>query len=185
MKKFTLIPHERYLQYQSLLDKQTATPSKQEEVSNGSANTVTDGNTTQVIDNARSTEKLSIDDIISQLPRRNKSKAQSLLCVVGASPRLDWNDKGELLLDNNRVPFTHITDLLHDALNNTRHEPAGLKEFYSGLSNVPQSLVTNPKRRLLIGGKSIAPTIRQLPPPGIPDKKPIPLNNWQTLWKKY
>ena len=109
--------------------------------------------------------------------KRDRSKATALLNVVEQNPNLDWNTRGEVLVKDSVIPFSHISDLVRDALHNSRYEPVGCNEFYSTLDNVPLSLISNPNRRILIGGKTL------LPPPGIPDKKPVPLNNWTQLWK--
>lgn len=184
MKKFTLVPHERYLHYKSLFDKQTSGAPVLQDTSVEKA--IVHDTTTPLETQQTTSEKLNVEHIISQLPKRNKSKAQSLLSVIDNTPRLDWNNKGEIILDNNCIPTSHITDLLHDALNNTRHEPPGAEEFYSALDTVPLSLISNPKRRSLIGGKRAAATSTvPLPPPGIPNKPAVPLNNWQGLWRRY
>ena len=121
--------------------------------------------------------KLEKEIILSHLSKRDRSKATALLNVVEQNPNLDWNTRGEVLVKDSVIPFSHISDLVRDALHNSRYEPVGCNEFYSTLDNVPLSLISNPNRRILIGGKTL------LPPPGIPDKKPVPLNNWTQLWK--
>lgn len=185
MKKFTLIPFERYLQYKTLLEKQGSVQDEPDIAIEKNA----DATSTLSITPPTELEKLSVDSILSQLPKRNKSKAQSLLSVVDNSPRLDWNNKGELVLDNTCVPTSHITDLLHDALNNTKHTPTGAEEFYAALDSVPLSLITNPRRRSLVGGKqsttATTPNFAKLPPPGLPNKPAVALNNWQGLWRRY
>ena len=173
MKKSVLIPFERYLHYKSLVNNNTPPETQKEDESVKNEHHVVDTTEDKPQTNQ---EKLGFEVILSHLPKRDRSKALSLLNVVEQNPKLDWNNRGELLVNNSSIPYSHISDLIRDALHNSRFEPVACKEFYSNLDNAPLSLVSNPNRRILIGGKV-------LPPPGIPDKKPVPLNNWSGLWK--
>ena len=179
MKKSILIPYDRYLYYKRLQD-----TSKDKQIKEAEQHTSEQQNPELEAENEHvtdysptQTDKLRPEIVVSLLPKRNRSKALALLNFIDRHPVLDWNTKGELLLHNNPIPFSHITDLTHDAINNTRsYDPVGCNEFYANIGHVPVSLITNPRRRLMIGGKS-------LPPPGIPDKDPVPLNTWKGLWK--
>ena len=114
-----------------------------------------------------------------------------MLQYINQSPNLDWNKEGELLIKNQSIPSSHISDLVKDSITEYNHfEPAGVTEFYQNLGNIPQTIITNPKRRRLIqkGGQSIPP------PPGQPEEtktrvlktvKPVKRlkPTWKDMWK--
>ena len=181
MNKSVLIPYDRYIYYKSLVKDRSKSNEKEIEsipMENPDINVNQVINETEAVSENKD-DKLEKEIILSHLPKRNRSKALALLNVVDQNPSLDWNNRGELSVKGSRIPFSHISDLVRDALHNSRYEPVGCHEFFSNLDNVPLSLISNPSRRALIGGKSASP----LPPPGYPDKKPIPLKNWSHLWK--
>ena len=120
--------------------------------------------------------KLDSSVIVACLPKRNRSKAQQILEYIDKHSQLDWNKQGNLVVDNNSVEYSHVVDLIHDALNPTKHDPVGYESFYRQLQHVPRSLITNPRRKSLIGRG-------QLPPPGLPATEPKPLNIWKERWK--
>lgn len=169
MKKSVLLPYERY----ELLIK-----GNQAVASHDMLNTSVDS-PPSIEHKEPIKNKLGLDKVLSYLPKRNISKARALLNSIEHNGRLEWNENGELLVSGKVIPKTHIADLIHDALNCTKHEPVGCLEFYKNLDNVPRSLITNPRRKALIGGGFVP----SLPPPGIPTTKPKPLNSWKTLWK--
>ena len=187
MKKSVLIPHERYVYYQNLA-KHDATRSlgdatlssaplkNQSVVQEADVQKQSSEQVVSQIETPNNSDSIHEDVILAHLPQRNKNKAKALLTIVRNNPKLDWDKTGQLLVQNDVVPFSHITDLLHDALNNTKYDPVGHLEFYGNLGNIPQSLIVNKRRKELLGGK-------QLPPPGIPDTEPQPLNSWKSQWK--
>ena len=120
-------------------------------------------------------DRLNTAVIVACLPKRNRLKAQRLLDYLDKHTPLDWNKDGHLVVENQPIEYSHIVDLLHDALNATRHEPIGYETFYKQLAGAPVSLITNPRRKSMIGGR--------LPPPGIPITEPKPLNVWKSQWK--
>ena len=184
MKKSVLIPHERYVYYQNLAKHDATQSLGDAKLSSAPLKSVQEADVPQEISEqvVSQTERVNISDsihedvILAHLPQRNKNKAKALLTIVRNNPKLDWDKTGQLLVQNDVVPFSHITDLLHDALNNTKYDPVGHLEFYGNLGNIPQSLIVNKRRKELLGGK-------QLPPPGIPDTEPQPLNSWKSQWK--
>ena len=172
MKKSVLIPFERYQYYKSLVNEHNLPPEGKAEP------TINDNKHDTVnITEHKNQDKLKPEIILTHLPKRNKSKALSLLNVIEQNPNLDWNNRGEVLLNGAAIPYSHISDILHDALNATRRtEPAGCQEFYSNLGHIPTSLISNPKRRVLIGE-------RKLPIPEKLDRKINPLTDWSGFWK--
>lgn len=131
------------------------------------------------LDLYKSRNKLAEGVITACLPKRNHFKARRLLDYINRQPHLDWNQAGNLIVDNQTVEYSHIVDLLHDALNSTRSDPVGHDVFYQQLVGVPQSLINNPRRKSLVGNGRR----RRLPPPGLPSSQPIPLNAWRTQWQ--
>ena len=184
MKKSVLIPYERYLYYQKATQApgipstdvtESDTSGKEHDPPGSPASVVAlDHDST-----AQPQLKLNKDIIIAHLPKRNKSKAEALLNILDQHPVLGWNERGELLVNKTPVPYSHISDLLHDALNHTKHEAVGCRLFYKHLGSIPQSLINNPSRKALLwGGRGV-----QLPPIGTPNTEPIPLQDWKVLWK--
>ena len=213
MKKSVLIPYDRYLMYKNLQRNSNSRDSRTGSGDNNNNNDdnaqgfaeaasafnapVSDASVTQSAPTAEqfsNTGKLDAETIIDYLPKRNRSKGATLLQTIIRNPNLDWNNKGELLVHRKSIPHSHISDLLHDALNNTKNKPIGANEFYANLTNVPLSLVTNPRRRqILVGGQQQQQQQQQqrqqkqprLPPPGLPNKPPKPLlgDDWSNVWK--
>lgn len=142
---------------------------------------------------AQDSDRLHIDIISACLPKRNRSKAHCLLEYIDQHPKLDWNKDGNLVVEKTPIAYSHIVDLLHDALNPTRHEPpVGYDTFYSQLSAAPRSLINNPRRKSLVGGgrggsaAAAATTASppRLPPPGMPDTPARPIDNtWKYQWQ--
>ena len=136
------------------------------------------------------TLKLENDVIVACLPKRNSSKARRLLEYINKHSGLDWNQQGNIIVDSGErtVDFSHIVDLLHDALNATKHNPVGYAEFYKHLNRAPLSLINNQRRKSLIGGGGgggVGAAVVHMPPPGLPpvSKPSKPLNAWKTEWK--
>lgn len=96
---------------------------------------------------------LSIDSILSTLPKQAKRDASAILQHVQRTPDITWNEKGELVLKEQPIPGTHISDLLKDAFYKYKNWKAkGADSFYRSLaeSNLPQGLIHNPERRILL-----------------------------------
>ena len=176
MKKSVVLPYERYQQLiQNASNSAPKDPS--ETILPIETEKPTAGKTIEEIEEPRETKsnKLETEFILACLPKQNRVKALRLLDYVNKHPLIDWNREGNLLVDDKPVEFSHIVDLIHDALNSTKYEPVGYDLFYKHLKGIPQSFINNPRRKSLIGGR--------LPPPGIPDSKPKPLNVWKAQWK--
>jgi hypothetical protein len=140
--------------------------------------------------------KLDRELILSHIPKYNKRKAEAVLEYIDKAPKLDWNADGELLLDSREIPGSHISDLLRDSCAEYKNfEPVGAEEFYNNLGNIPLSLITNPKRRLLlqkrVGEKPDTPPLHKTADSPTPRKKK-PVNKtstlnkktWKQLWRK-
>ena len=130
--------------------------------------------------------RLHSDIIIACLPKGNRLKAKRLLEFISQQRALDWNRDGNLIVDGQTIHLSHIVDLLHDALNPTKHDPIGADVFYSHLAGIPLSFINNPRRRSSLAGEGRRRQRRKdafLPPPGLPDGKPKALNAWKAQWK--
>ena len=170
MKKSVLLPFDRY---QQLLNN---SPSTQPSSKSPPPTAPQVESLTEVEEpTPSSSDKLNRAVIVTCLPKRNRQKAQRLLDFIDSHTYLDWNKEGNLLVENQPISYSHIVDLLHDALNTTRYDPVGYDTFYHYLEGVPLSLINNPRRKSMVGGRS--------PPPGLPNKEPKPLNVWKSQWK--
>jgi len=111
---------------------------------------------------------LSISNILASLPKKFRTNAGSILQHITRDPELEWNAKGEIIINDVTIPNTHLVDLLKDTAHNFKHrDPNGVSEFYTALarSNLPLGLVQNKARRELLE------SYKELKPPGIPAKK--------------
>ena len=182
MKKSVVLPYERY---QQLMQNSTQHIQQNIEpdipVEHLTVTAQTEPNTSEELE----TTQLKPDVIIACLPKRNQLKARRLLQYIHDIPKLTWNREGNLVVDKQPIAYSHIVDLLHDALNPTKHDPVGHDIFYAHLDKVPQSLINNSRRKSLIGGgsRSAAAAAATLPPPGLPATEPRPLNIWKTNWQ--
>lgn len=140
--------------------------------------------------------RLEEEQILEHFPKNLKGKAKILLNTIKQNNSLDWNLKGELVVNDEAVQHSHIADLVKDALVTYKHfEPVGLQVFYSHLNNIPLSLIRNPQRRLLLqkGTGTPPPQPPPPPPPGLPNKrkainilekpkKRSKADTWKQLW---
>lgn len=179
MKKSVLLPYERYQQLlqNSGISQNVAATISPDVTENATPTLPPQASAEPIVHNSLETvaTKLNADVIVACLPKRNRFKAKRLLDYIEKHSNLDWNKQGNLTVENQPIEYSHIVDLLHDALTATRHDPTGHVSFYNNLSGIPQSLINNPRRKSLIGGR--------LPPPGLPPSEPKALNVWKTNWK--
>ena len=88
-------------------------------------------------------------EIIDSVPKIMRKKAGRLLDKTRTESGVEWNDRGQLLINNTVVPGSNIVDLVNDVLRKRQHfEPVGWQPFVRGLGemNVPMDLVGNPER---------------------------------------
>ena len=98
-------------------------------------------------------KRLAKGIILSFVPKRYKNKADTLLRLVEKNSALDWNAKGQLLVNGKVIPYSHISDLVRDSvLPHNPFKPQGYKEFYKYLEKVPRYLISLGRRALLGGG---------------------------------
>ena len=93
-------------------------------------------------------ERQFIDDVITSVPRALRGKAEQLTKTV--LREMTWSPKGELVVDGQVLPGTHIVDLINDAIRQRKKfRAAGRDTFVEGLTqmNVPRELIGNQELR--------------------------------------
>lgn len=94
--------------------------------------------------------------ILETVPKTYKSKASVLLQRLLESKEIKWDKEGRVMIKNNLIQGSNISDLINDALRKRKsaRKPDGFAEFYKFLSriNVPNELIGNDDRWNLIRG---------------------------------
>ena len=108
--------------------------------------------------------RLSRDHILKTMAKHIKHKAEAVLDHIDHhSDKINWSKTGELVLHGQKVPSSHIVDVLKGLLYNYKSfDPVGKEDFRTILleTNIPRSLINQQKGE---GEQS-------RPPPGIPPK---------------
>ncbi len=90
------------------------------------------------------------DDVIDSVPRTLRKKAERLLKHLKFDQDVvDWNQKGEVLVDGTVIQGSHLVDLINDALRKRKNfNPKGWEKFNKALAvlNTPQDLIGNVDR---------------------------------------
>lgn len=99
----------------------------------------------------RNIEQKAIEnEVLNSVPKALRSKAEQLLHKITSSDGVvDWNGKGELIVNEQAVKGSHIVDLINDALRKRKSlQPIGTKDFSKAMAklNVPHELIGNPDR---------------------------------------
>ncbi len=102
--------------------------------------------TVPLVDETREdTSSLSIEHILTIIPKRAQNKANSLLQIL--QPHLKWNKRGEIVIHDNPIANSHIADLVkYTVMRHIRKRlPTGGVEYIAILSsiNAPRSLIVN------------------------------------------
>ena len=88
--------------------------------------------------------------VLETVPKRWKTHASKLLSHLKSNPNVDWNAKGELVLNDAPIAKSHIVDLVNDLMRKrtTTSAPTGWIELAKVLkdSNVPHELIGNEDR---------------------------------------
>ena len=91
-----------------------------------------------------------INDVMDSVPKTFTNKAQLLVRHLTKNPGVDWNHKGEIMLNGRLIHGSNLADLVNDVLRNrkTVDGPTGWEEFSSHLEemNIPQELIGNKDR---------------------------------------
>lgn len=91
--------------------------------------------------------KESSPDPILGIPKIYKRKAENLMTYLKHANMLNISDKGELIIKDEKIDKSNVTDILNKAVNPkaTVKNPIGWNQFQSLLeeNNVPQSMVSS------------------------------------------
>jgi len=83
---------------------------------------------------------------------------------------LNWNAKGEIIVNGKLVPQSHIADVIKDAVTSrTTRQPEGYKQFYEALKELhtPEGFIINSARRnTQVGGQFVIRGKLTSGPPG-------------------
>ena len=93
-------------------------------------------------------------DIITALPKTLKDRGRLLIDKIKENPTvMRWDDKGQLIFEDESLSGSHIGDLVSDILRNRRgFNPIGWETFARGLAkiNAPEDLVRNERRQSIV-----------------------------------
>lgn len=112
--------------------------------------------TIQIKDNYKQVQTLPMrEEILHFIPKSLKNKASDLLQRLSNRNDINWNDKGELIVDNETIHGSHIVDLVGDLIRSRKQDPPrGWRAFADALSrlNLPAELIGNSERWQYIHG---------------------------------
>jgi hypothetical protein len=140
----------RYLILNEKLNEPTTVLVKQE-ARNESPDMVAD--TQEMKDYPNSDEETQEDwvsKVFTDLPRGYRKKAEILVDYLNDASEFEVNSRGEVVLNGERIPDTHIIDLVHDIVRNRQKRPpphghGPFLKFLKGL-NVPKESFGNRQR---------------------------------------
>lgn len=108
---------------------------------------------------------ISDTEILDTVPKRFRPQAEGLLRWMKKSPEaVQWDDKGEVILDGKSIRGSSISDLINDSLRTRKgFNPTGRDDFTQVLAklNTPEDFVRNDDRRKLM---SLMKAGEMLPP---------------------
>ena len=137
MKKFVLIPEDRYRR-----------------MLGGGSDTV------------EQTEVKEDESLLRGLPKRYRERSMTVLNLIADTGHVTWTPNGELIYKGERIPGSHVVDLLRYLLPGyqKKQRPIGFTQFLSVLkaTNIPRGLINNPEVLKLFTDP--------IKPPGIPDR---------------
>ena len=89
------------------------------------------------------TEKRIPSDVLASLPKNLKSKGNRLLDFIKNDPDINFNERGELIVDGSTIANSHASDLVNHVLKKSKVPPIGWNLFKNKLQrmNVPRSLL--------------------------------------------
>ncbi|KAJ8020518.1 hypothetical protein HOLleu_40128 [Holothuria leucospilota] len=90
------------------------------------------------------------NEVLNSVPKALRNKAVQLLHKITSSDGIvDWNGKGELVVNDQAIKGSNMVDLINDALRKRKSlKPIGTKDFSKAMAklNVPHELIGNPDR---------------------------------------
>ena len=87
--------------------------------------------------------------VLESLPDRSKKMGERLLRFIW-NKGMRWNDKGEIVIENERPLIgSNVVDLLRDSVHPLKFVPNKARDFYAYCArlSLPRSLVANTSRR--------------------------------------
>ena len=94
-------------------------------------------------ESAENTEKRISSVVLASLPKNLKSKGNRLLDFTKNEPDINFNERGELIVDGSTIANSHASDLVNHVLTKSKVPPIGWNLFKNKLQrmNVPRSLL--------------------------------------------
>ena len=89
------------------------------------------------------------EDVLHVIPKTLKIEASALLDRISNAAGISWNDKGELMVNDQPIKGSHVVDLVDDIVRTgKRKPPRGWQEFADPLAdlNLPAALIGNTDR---------------------------------------
>lgn len=162
MRKMVLVPYDKY---ERLISGQLNQPKSEHSSETCSNNVDTDSSQTHQFHSY--IESSLKGDILDSFPLSLRSKTKVLLDHLRNHTNLQWNNKGEIIVDGKLIKGSNIIDLIKVQLKDYKSfHPIG-EDVFSHLlleSNVPLSLLTQDRRSQFGSGKLP-------PPPGKPVRR--------------
>ncbi|CAC5413711.1 unnamed protein product [Mytilus coruscus] len=88
------------------------------------------------------------------IPVKCREKDKKLLKFLQRQPTISWNKHGQVKINNETLPNSHIVDLLRDVVipHGCKQLPSGHEHFYDFLKNIhmPMGLISNRMRKQLV-----------------------------------
>ena len=89
--------------------------------------------------------------VVESVPYAHRKRAKQLLKHMERIEDLTWTPRGEMIYDGQKIPSSHIVDLVGDMMRHRKRapDPAGWEVFASALkqSNVPKDFIGHEGRR--------------------------------------
>ena len=108
-------------------------------------------------DPAQASSDSIVTEILKNIAKNSRTKARYILEKMAETPGIaSWNKEGEVILNNRRMPGTHLFDLIKNVTSTQilteKRKPKGWSEYLEALSklNIPLSLITNTAARTVV-----------------------------------
>lgn len=90
-----------------------------------------------------------LNDVIRTVPATHIPNTMKLVDFIKRQPRIDFNERGEMILDKRIISDTHAVDLINEVVRRKNMNANGSIEFASMLKevNCPKELIVNPTYR--------------------------------------
>ena len=94
-------------------------------------------------ESAENGEKIIQGDVLASIPKNLKSKGNRLLNFINNDPGINFNERGELIVDGFTIANSDASDLVNHVLKKSKVPPIGWNLFKDKLQrmNVPRSLL--------------------------------------------